>query len=266
MDLKTWLVGMDEPEIQRLLTLLRGGRIEPGCSEAVLQSYGAPVGWAAGLRGLGSRGWTTPLLIEVMTAVLAERQVVRARTAVVCTRPTGPGPEVVDTSVALRRMFQQAEREVLIAGFRITDREMLEPLRRGADRELDVRIFVDLDPSVDELGRRQSARSAGSWPGEWWPLFLANVWPTYMDPPRAFYAPSTLAPGEDGDWRSMHVKSVVVDRRLWFVTSANFTRRGHERNLEMGALIEDRERAEEVVRCFEEWVGMGVFVPVGASS
>jgi phosphatidylserine/phosphatidylglycerophosphate/cardiolipin synthase-like enzyme len=55
----------------------------------------------------------------------------------------------------------------------------------------------------------------------------------------------------------------VVDRRLWFVTSANFTKRGHTRNMEMGALIEDPERASEVVAVFEEWAGAGVFRRVG---
>ena len=60
----------------------------------------------------------------------------------------------------------------------------------------------------------------------------------------------------------MHAKSVVVDRRFWFVTSANFTRRGHERNVEVGALIEDPALAVEAVRVFESWAGAGVFVPV----
>ena len=36
-----------------------------------------------------------------------------------------------------------------------------------------------------------------------------------------------------------HSKCVVVDGRAWFVTSANFTRREHERYIEVGALIDD---------------------------
>ena len=44
----------------------------------------------------------------------------------------------VDTAVVMRRLFRQAKREVLIAGFRVTDRALLENLRRPEARKLDV--------------------------------------------------------------------------------------------------------------------------------
>jgi phosphatidylserine/phosphatidylglycerophosphate/cardiolipin synthase-like enzyme len=37
----------------------------------------------------------------------------------------------------------------------------------------------------------------------------------------------------------MHAKCVVVDHAIALVTSANFTSRGHERNIEVGVLIQD---------------------------
>lgn len=264
MELTTWLRDLPLDELERLARVLRAGRIGPGADVSVLRSYGLPVHWADPLSELARKGWTTDMLGDAVAAVAAARRgASRTATSLVCTRPGHEGPDLVDTSVVVRQLFRQAEREVLIAGFRVTEREMLEPLRREAWRPLDVRLFVDLDPCIDALGRKQPRAPTDTWPRAWQTQFLDQVWPVHMDPPRAWYAPSTLVPNEAGEWRSMHVKCVVVDRRLWFVTSANFTQRGHFRNIELGALIEDRVGAEEVIGCFERWVGDGVFVPLG---
>jgi phosphatidylserine/phosphatidylglycerophosphate/cardiolipin synthase-like enzyme len=55
----------------------------------------------------------------------------------------------------------------------------------------------------------------------------------------------------------MHAKSVVVDRRWWFVTSANFTRRGHERNIGVGTLIEDPALFSALDAVGADWPLMG---------
>lgn len=264
MGLTDFLGALGDQDLRHLGDLLRGGRVAPGASAAVLRSYDAPGEWSVPLQDLAAAGWTRALLAEAVAALVADRgQRASRRTTVVCTRPALPELELIDTSVTVRRLLQQARREVWLAGFRITEREMLEPLRRPAGRELDVRVFVDIDRSVDAKGRHlPQPASVDTWPAAWWQQFLDEVWPQYLDLPSGYYAPATLAPAEPGDWRSMHVKSVVVDRRLWFVTSANFTERGHHRNIELGALVEDEERAAEVVRLFEEWVAAGVFVAI----
>lgn len=263
MELTAWLAQLDDAGLDLLDRMLRSGRVGPGSGEALLRSYDLPVDWASGLATLERAGWTRSLLADAVGAVAeTRRRAAPARTALVCTRPTADGPELIDTSVVVRQLFRQAEREVLIAGFRVTEREMLEPLRREAWRPLDVRLFVDLDPSIDALGRKQPRAPVDTWPQAWLGQFLEAVWPVHMEPPRAWYAPSTLALNDAGEWRSMHVKCVVVDRRRWFVTSANFTQRGHFRNIELGALIDDPARAEEVIACFERWIADGVFLPV----
>lgn len=178
----------------------------------------------------------------------------------VCTRPNDDRVDVVDTAVAVRRLFAQAQREVLIAGFRITERDMLVPLRRPVGRELAVRLFVDIDPAIDATGRKQAPwADVDAWPAAWWAQFCADVWPTFIPPPEAWYAPISLRPDATGAWRSMHAKVIVVDRAVWFVSSANFTRRGHTRNLEIGAVIEDAASAGRVVGAFDDWVAVGAF-------
>ncbi len=264
MDLSAWVVGLADDELALLADALSTRRLRLDASPTLLRSYGWPEAWAAPLGEAARSGATLPTLAACVSVAQRERERSRQRRVdLVCTRPSGSAVEVVDTAVAVRRLFSQAEREVLVAGFRVNDREMLEPLRRTASRPIDVRLFVDIDPAQTADGAKQSQpRDLELWPATWWGQFVDRVWPTYMDPPRCWYAPSTLGPDQTGRWRSMHAKSIVVDRRWWFVTSANFTRRGHERNLELGALIEDPERAIEVIALFEAWVGAEVFVPV----
>lgn len=264
MELSAWLSGLALGELHLLARMLATGRVHPGAGAPLLRSYALPDAWTEPLASLARAGWTSGLLHAAVAAVAAERQRGQpaSQSAIVCTRPTADGPELVDTSVVVRQLFRQAEREVLIAGFRVTEREMLEPLRREAWCALDVRLFVDLDPCVDVFGRKQIRVAPEIWPNTWFGEFLDRVWPANLDAPRAWYAPSTLAPDAGGEWRSMHVKTVVIDRRLWFVTSANFTQRGHYRNIELGALIDDPVRAAAVVECFDRWVEDGVFVGV----
>lgn len=260
MALSEALLRLPDAELDRLDDALRSRRLSLDSSPALLRSYGWPASWAELLQLAGAGGYNVAQLAELTGGLRAARLAVQRRVDLVATRPRAGEVNLLDTSVAVRRLFTGAQREVLIAGFRVNDRDMLEPLRRPAGRTLDVRIYADLNPEYDAAGRRQ-ARPANleNWPTTWWEQFLASVWPRHLDPPRAWYAPTTLGPSAEGEWSSMHVKSVVVDRRTLFVTSANFTKRGHERNIELGVLIEDPERAEECVAVFEEWVGAGVF-------
>jgi phosphatidylserine/phosphatidylglycerophosphate/cardiolipin synthase-like enzyme len=51
----------------------------------------------------------------------------------------------------------------------------------------------------------------------------------------------------------MHAKCVVVDGTFALVTSANFTRRAQEQNLECGVLLEDAAFAHHLAR---QWLGL----------
>lgn len=264
MALSAALLRLPDAELERLADALRSGRLRLDSSPALLRSYGWPAAWAELLQFSAEGGYTVAQLGDLIEGVLAARAAGRRRIDLVATRPREGAVNLLDTSVAVRRLFANAQREVLIAGFRVNDRDMLEPLRRPAGRALDVRIFADLDPEFDATGRRQPRPAdLERWPTIWWGQFLESVWPRHLDAPRAWYAPATLGPSTGGEWSSMHVKSVVVDRRTLFVTSANFTKRGHERNIELGVLVEDPERANECVAVFEEWVGAGVFRSIG---
>ena len=48
-----------------------------------------------------------------------------------------------------------------------------------------------------------------------------------------------------------HAKCVVVDRKELFVSSANFTEAAHERNLEIGLMIQSAVLAEQLHGYFD---------------
>lgn len=256
-----WLASLSLAELERLARSLEAQHIRPGGTVAELRQARLPEEWHEPLRGLEGEGWTTHTLGQAVWAVHHERKSAQsAGPRVVSTQPGVSEKGFVDTGVVLRRLFQQAEREVLLAGFRVTDREMLEGLRRPEARRLDVRLFVDLTPEVSPNGWAwQEPPSPEALPARWWQDFLDGIWPEAMEAPRGWYSPLTVRPGAEG-WRSMHIKTVVIDRTQWFVTSANFTTRARERNFELGALISDPKTAEAVIRHFEGMQRAGIFV------
>ena len=62
----------------------------------------------------------------------------------------------------------------------------------------------------------------------------------------------------------LHAKAVVVDEEAVFITSANLTEAGLDRNIEMGLLTRDRPLALSVVRHFEVLIGRTLLVPLPA--
>ena len=92
--------------------------------------------------------------------------------------------------------------------------------------------------------RRRTSRAffGGSWP---------RSWPFGEPRPRLFYDKRALKPGPP--YCSLHAKCVVVDGLKAFVSSANFTQRGQERNIEVGVLIEDASFASYLAG---QWLGL----------
>jgi phosphatidylserine/phosphatidylglycerophosphate/cardiolipin synthase-like enzyme len=77
-----------------------------------------------------------------------------------------------------------------------------------------------------------------------------------------FYDPRSLA--RDAAQRSsLHAKCVVIDRRVAFVSSANFTEAAQVRNIEVGALIESSHFAGRLVEHFEGLADAGLLWRLG---
>jgi phosphatidylserine/phosphatidylglycerophosphate/cardiolipin synthase-like enzyme len=252
-----WLATLSAADLERLEVALTSGRVRPGDRGMAFRSVGLPAAWAVELELV--RDWPPGVLVEVLQAWQAlRRQESRPRIEVVRTQPLTVGMDGTDTATVLRQLFLQARQEVLIAGFRLTDPGLFEPLKRPAGQELHIRLFVDLDIHTDVFGRSQAPQDPQTWPQRWLEQFHRRIWHPALPEPEVFYAPSAMGiRGEE--LRSMHIKTVLVDRERWLVTSANFTDRGQTRNFELGALLDGNETAASVAYWFDSLVGTGLF-------
>ena len=68
--------------------------------------------------------------------------------------------------------------------------------------------------------------------------------------PEVYYDPRSVA-DEEPVRSSLHAKCIVVDAEQVFVSSANFTEAGQQRNIEVGLNIRSEWLAEQLIRHFK---------------
>jgi phosphatidylserine/phosphatidylglycerophosphate/cardiolipin synthase-like enzyme len=79
--------------------------------------------------------------------------------------------------------------------------------------------------------------------------------------PEVYFDPRSLDP--EADKRScLHAKTVVVDSRYGFVSSANFTEAAHLRNIEVGVAFDSSPFAHQVSNFFDVLLAAGQLLPV----
>ena len=114
-----------------------------------------------------------------------------------------------------------------------------------SERALDVRFFVHIE-QVQRADVDADAHAANAVRA-----FLRDAWP-FGDPvPRIYYDQRALSCGPP--WSSLHAKCVVVDGVRAFLSSANFSVRAQEHNIEAGVLLEDPAFAHHLAR---QWLGL----------
>jgi phosphatidylserine/phosphatidylglycerophosphate/cardiolipin synthase-like enzyme len=245
------LRGVATAELERLAEALRGGRVAAPVSVAAMD--------ALGLRGVANRaeafaGLDRQATLAVIENVLEERSAPRPTLDLVWSGPEGKTGWAAPTAKVLVDLFERAERSVLLAGYAFDHgATILEPLHEAMVRRkvtVDVFLHVATAPratkDLDAYVENEVAR------------FLSVQW-SWPEKPRVYVDPRTAAPAGHGQYASMHAKCVVVDERWSLVGSANFTSRGQERNIEVGALIEDAGFARAVVSQFRSAIAAGVF-------
>lgn len=212
------------------------------CADALLEAFG---------------GMRRKSAIALLDAVLAERTRPRPRIDLLWTGPEASTSIIGSNRAALAAAFEQAQSEVLIAGYSFDHgRKLLAPLHRAmVERGVAVEMYLDLDLDSHKVGPDDEAPMTTAVVA----AFLKNNWPSAPPQPRFFY---DRRPFISKVYSSMHAKCVVVDRRLSIVTSANFTDRGQTRNVEVGVEIEDPQFAEHLVRQFRAATTQGHFAEV----
>lgn len=191
-------------------------------------------------------GHRTAACLAILDVALAEREDRRPAPELVWTGPDVPVGTARDTAVVLRSLFEGALESVILAGYSFDHaEEVLAPLHGAMlSRSVDARFFIDI-PQI------QRSVDPGAHLTKHMTKFVAESWP-FGDPrPRLYYDKRALAPGPP--FCSLHAKCVVVDGAKAFVSSANFTQRGQERNIEVGVLIEDPSFASYLAG---QWLGL----------
>lgn len=222
---------------------------------------------ATGLRAAGFGPWVDDLLsllgdanragvLATLRAAIAERENHHTpRLELVWTGPIGPQGTVRDTAVVVRHLFTRARRSVLIGGFRFdSGPDLFAPLHRAMiEHGVTATVYLDIEGVANTIagGPAHAAKRIAE--------FYEKNWPFEGPRPDVYYDPRTAVPGPP--WVSLHAKCVVVDERWSFVSSANFTDRGHTRNIELGVLIEDAAFAEQIVTHWRALVAAGRVVP-----
>lgn len=174
-------------------------------------------------------------VLKVAIAERVSRQ--SAQIELVWTGPEAKVSPARDTAVVLRQLFDRAERSVLVAGYAFTNgAEIFEPLFIAMrDRQVTADLFLHIDDRAGCTSEESAQQGVEE--------FLQQNWPFGSPLPSLYYDPRTTAPGSSVN---LHAKCVVIDERWTMLGSANFTHNAHARNIELGALIDDRRFAEDV--------------------
>ena len=230
---------LTDSDLRSLAAALRAGRLAPpfaavGVGRVVAGPLAGEL--ADRMQALADAGMRPDHLAVVAEAVLAARAtrpVADDAVDLVWTGPEAAGIANRDTAVVVRELFAQATQSVVVAGFAVYQgRDVFRGLaeRLVSCAGLHARLYLDVhrghqDTSLESEVVRRFARR-----------FVDQDWPAGFPLPEVYFDPRSLA-ADAVKRSSLHAKCVVVDRRVAFVTSANFTEAAQERNIEAGVVV-----------------------------
>jgi phosphatidylserine/phosphatidylglycerophosphate/cardiolipin synthase-like enzyme len=224
--------------LEHLRAKVEQGLLECPFSEADLLDVGfkgAAADVVAALGGADRAGASIALRIAIAERVHRPPP----RLDLVWTGPETRATVAQSTSAVVERLFESAQRSVIVGGYTFDTSEIVAPLHRAMkQRGVAAMLFLDVPSeaaspaAVDAVATRFIDQ------------FFHEVWTFGAPRPDVYYDPRTVVRGPP--WVSLHAKCVVVDDEHAFVTSANFTDRGQTRNIEAGVLVEDRAFSAEL--------------------
>ena len=242
------LADVSTSSLERLVAGLQSGLLKAPVSRSSLVAYGVR-GQLDALSSVLS-GHSRAACLAILHAVLSERgRAKRPAPELVWTGPEGVQAQARDTAVVLRELFESARKRVVLAGYSFMNAEsVLKPLERVmVEHGVEAHFFVDVKqpetPQADEDAFGHAQLDA----------FLETNWPFTTPPPALYCDRRALQPGRGGAYCSLHAKCVAVDSRRAFISSANFTLRAHDRNIETGVLIDDPHFAQRLDR---QWMSL----------
>jgi phosphatidylserine/phosphatidylglycerophosphate/cardiolipin synthase-like enzyme len=237
--------------LRRLADAFRSGQLGPQTSAFSISKIAAApqavVDEVVRLQAEGISPNHLTLLLEANAAV-AEARAGHVDAQLVWTGPESQTAQSRDTSVVVQELFGHARRDVLVSTFVVHQAAVVfAPLARRMDElsDLRARLFVHVGRDWrDTILDSELLREFGEELGRQWPSARR---------PEVYYDPRGLLDQSDkrATW---HAKCVVVDDDVALITSANFTEWAHQRNVEAGVLIRNREFVRQLRQQFESLI------------
>lgn len=238
-------------ELQRLLKLIESEEIPNPPTAFALAAAGLH-----SLQALELQHQSPQVLLATLIAVLAEREKApQTQLELVWSGPEQSHGHTRSTAVVVREMFRLARKQVLLGGCYMSNgAEIFKPLHSAMrDQGVRARFCLDLDPqrqqSQGEPPEQRAQAAALS--------FLREQWPFGPPLPELYYDPRSFHP----DTKSrLHAKCVVVDQEQALITSANFTRSGQNKNIEVGVLVRNQRFARGLEAHFLDLMNIGALL------
>ena len=158
----------------------------------------------------------------------------------VLTAPDSFRVKALRTKETLQKLIEGTEKSLTITGYSISDyfADMLDVIIRKSQQGVYVRLYVnDMEKQKSALDRLMAYKSR-------------------------FLQVYEYQKQEDDKMAALHAKMLVSDVNKSLVSSANLSYHGMQGNVEMGFLIESREKAKQIEEVMKEMVRMKVFVRV----
>ena len=259
--MKDPLLSLTPTELNALAASLRTGRVTFPCSPQNLQHVLGVTDAELiskkldDLASLGMSGQAVCACLELIAGAIISRPRLEDLVDLVTTGPETGGVANRDTSVVVSDLFRNAQRSVLVAGYAIYQgQSVFQSL--AARMELHPGLLVRMFLDVPRMYRDTSSASARI--ARFVHTFKTSQWPNGAPMPHVYCCEQIMEPlvGKPG---SLHAKCIVVDNEQIFVSSANFTEAGQNRNIEVGLLVRSGIVSERLSRFFEALVESDYF-------
>ncbi len=254
------LLTLSDSDIRSVATALRTGRLcAPFNSTAVgrfvTSKFSDKV--AGELQAFVEQEFSSKQIATLIDLLIIDRRSHRKSGEAIDVVTSGPEESSVanrDTSVVVREMFANAKESVLVAGYAVYQgQQVFRALAEKMDElsSLNVRMFLDIqrpigDSTIDDIVIRRFLRR-----------FKTQEWPAGKRLPDLFYDPRSLQAGSK-QRACLHAKCIVVDHRIAFVSSANFTEAAQERNIEVGLLVRSPAVSRQLTTHFGKLLEAGL--------
>ena len=245
------LLALRDAGLERLIKGLTNNSLDVPLYEAELQNKGlAAAVWSAMQPFAELERHTLVRILQAIQAERASRQ--PPPIELVWTGPETSGSRVRDTFLVMQDLFSRARHSVFIAGYTFDHGdEILAPLHAAMQQyAVSATLVINTEADRTQLPEARVQKVLRR--------FLEAQWPTSPPYPALYHDPRTSSSKTHA---SMHAKTVVADARYCLVGSANFTRRGMSRNIEMGVLIDSPALAEQILAHWQALIQAGIIQP-----